>query len=77
MGLIIFKITNESLLQTIEVLNGDHLESEHLNLRDQCITNDIGNSCNTNSNVPIILPYSNFDLILQTENTLYRLHSYK
>ena len=77
MGLIIFKIENESLLQTIEELNGDHMKSKHLNLRDQCITNDIGNSCATNSDVPIILPYSNFDFILQTKNTLYRLYTYK
>ena len=74
MGLIILKITKEALSQTIKDLNEDSLPSENLNVGDHCITEKIGDSCDTYKNMSIILPDSDFDLIIEAENTLYRLH---
>ena len=74
MGLIILKITKEALSQTIEVLYEDNPPSEKQNVRDHCITENIGKSCDTYKNMSIILPDSDFDLIIEAENTLYRLH---
>ena len=74
MGLIILKITKEALSQTIEVLYEDNPPSENQNVREHCITENIGKSCDTYNKMSIILPDSDFDLIIEAENTLYRLH---
>ena len=75
MGLIILKLTKEALSQTIKVLYEDNPPSENQNIRDHCITENIGKSCDTfNDNMSIILPDSDFDLIIEAENTLYRLY---
>ena len=74
MGLIILKITKEALSQTIKVLYEDNSPSENLNVGDHCITENIGNSCDTYNNMSIILPDSDFDLMIEAENTLYRVH---
>ena len=74
MGLIILKLTKEALSQTIKVLYEDNPPSENQNVRDRCITENIRKSCDTYNNMSIILPDSDFDLIIEAENTLYRLH---
>ena len=74
MGLIILKIKNKTLSQSIKVLCNDNPSSEIQNERDHCITENIENISDTYSKMSIILPDSDFDLIIEAENSFYRLH---
>lgn len=68
--------SNGSLSQTVEQLyTEDMIPPKNVLIQDRCITKTMADCGDTNSNMSIAYAHSDFEIIIESENVLYRLSS--